>query len=325
MRGLRRRLGLYALTAWVAITANFLLPRLMPGDPVSIMFAGFEGRLSAEAMVALREAYGFTDRPLLEQYVTYLGHVVSGELGVSIAFFPAPVTDVMATGLYWTLLLAGTSILISFALGSALGVVVAWRRDSRLDAVLPPTLALVGAFPYFWLAMLGLYLFALRLEWFPMRHAYADGLEPGFDAAFIASAMYHAALPALTLVVASIGGWTLSMRSAMINVLGADFVTMAQAKGLSTPRVVLAYAARSALLPSITQFGMALGFVLGGALLTEMVFGYPGQGYLLLQAVRAQDYPLMQGIFLSITLAVLIANWLVDLAYYWLDPVSRRT
>jgi peptide/nickel transport system permease protein len=324
MRTLARRFGLYLVAAWVAITVNFFLPRLMPGDPVARMFAGFQGQLQPEAMDALRETYGFTDASLLSQYGTYLGHVLGGDLGLSLAFFPAPVTEVLGTGMFWTLLLAGTAIVVSFALGTLLGIVVAWRRDGRLDSYLLPALSLVGAFPYFWLAMLALYVLAFRLGWFPLGHAYGDGVTPSWSLAFFADAAHHAALPALTLVVASLAGWTLSMRSSMVAVLGADYVTFAQAKGLAPRRVVLRYAARNALLPNLTQLGMALGFVLGGALLTEMVFAYPGQGYLLLQAVRHQDYPLMQGVFLGITLAVLAANWLIDLAYFWLDPTVRR-
>jgi peptide/nickel transport system permease protein len=325
MRRLGRRLGLYALAAWASLTVNFFLPRLMPGDPVSTMFASFQGQLAPEAIDALRRAYGFTDGPLLEQYVTYLGHVLRGDLGVSIAYFPARVADVLATGLFWTVLLAGTAVLVSFTLGTLLGVAVAWRQDGKLDSILPPALSLLGAFPYFWLAMLALYVLGFRLGWFPLGHAHAGGLTPSLSAAFVTSVLHHAVLPAATLVLATVGGWTLSMRNAMVGVLGADHVSFAEARGLSRRRVVWRHAARNALLPHVTGLGMALGFVLGGALLTEMVFAYPGQGYLLLQAVRSQDYPLLQGIFLAITLAVLAANALVDLACLGLDPAARRT
>ncbi len=325
MRALSRRLALYAVAAWVAITVNFALPRLMPGDPASALFASQQGQLQPEALEALRRTYGLSDDGLLSQYGTYLRSVLTGDLGVSFAYFPAPVTSVIATGMVWTLVLAGTSILISFALGTLLGIAAAWRRDGWLDSCGLPALAWLGAFPYFWLAMLALFLFGFELGWFPLGHAYADDVVPGWSAAFALSVLHHAALPALTLVIATVGNWTLSMRNTMVGVLGTDYVTFAQAKGVSPQRVVFRYAARNALLPNLTQLGMALGFVLGGALLTEMVFSYPGQGYLLLQAVRTQDYPLMQGIFLSITLAVLAANWLIDLVYYWLDPSVRRS
>ncbi len=200
----------------------------------------------------------------------------------------------------------------------------AWWRGGWMDTLLPPALALLGAFPYFWLAMVALYVFGFQLAWFPLGHAYADDLTPGLNLPFLASVLRHAALPVGTVVVATLGGWMLSMRNTMVSVLGSDYVNLARAKGLPPSRVVLRYAARNALLPSVTGFGMALGFVLGGSLLTEIIFSYPGQGYLLLQAVRSQDYPLMQGIFLVITLAVLGANWLVDIAYLWLDPRTRE-
>jgi len=325
LRFLLRRLGFYLLSAWVALTINFLLPRLMPGDPATALFARFRGRLGPEAMQALRETFGLTEAPLLSQYATYLGHVLRGDLGISVAYFPSPVSAVIGTGLVWTVFLAGSAVAISFAIGTLLGLAAAWWRRGWMDAWLPSTLVFIGAFPYFWLAMVALYVFGFGLGWFPLGHAYADDLTPNFSAAFLADVARHAALPVATMVLATLGGWLLSMRNTMITVLGSDYVNLARAKGLAPSRVALRYAARNALLPSVTGLGMALGFVLGGSLLTEIVFSYPGQGYLLVQAVRNQDYPLMQGIFLVITLAVLGANWLVDLAYLWLDPRIRES
>jgi peptide/nickel transport system permease protein len=242
-----------------------------------------------------------------------------------VAYYPSPVSSVIATGLLWTLFLAGTAVVISFAIGTALGVVAAWRRQSVLDNWVPPARVFLGAFPYFWLAMVALYALGFALGWFPLGHAYSDDIAPAFSLEFAADVARHAALPVGTVVVATLGGWMLSMRNSMIAVLGTDFVNLARARGLSPGRVMWRYAARNALLPSVTGFGMALGFVLGGSLLTEIVFSYPGQGYLLVQAVRSQDYALMQGIFLVITLAVLGANWLVDMVYLWLDPRTRSS
>ncbi len=325
MRFLLRRLGFYLLAGWVALTLNFFLPRLMPGDPATALFARFRGRLAPEAMAALRETFGLTDAPLWSQYLTYLGHALRGDLGISVAYFPSPVTAVIATGLVWTLFLAGTAVVVSFALGTLLGVAAAWWRRGWVDTWLPAALVFLGAFPYFWLAMVALYGLGFTLGWFPLGHAYGDDLTPGLNAAFLVDVARHAVLPIGTIVVATLGGWLLSMRNTMIGVLGSDYVNLARAKGLPPARVALRYAARNALLPSVTGFGMALGFVLGGSLLTEIVFSYPGQGYLLVQAVRNQDYPLMQGIFLVITLAVLGANWLVDVVYLWLDPRTRES
>jgi peptide/nickel transport system permease protein len=323
MRFLLRRLGFYAIAAWAALTLNFFLPRLMPGDPATALFARFRGRLGPEAMQALRETFGLTDAPLWQQYVTYLGHALRGDFGVSVAYFPAPVVQVIGTALVWTIFLAGTAVVVSFVLGTLLGVVSAWWRRGWVDGLMPPVLVFLGALPYFWLAMVVLYVLGFALGWFPLGHAYSDDITPGFTFAFVSDVAAHAVLPVGTIVIATMGGWLLSMRNTMITVLGSDHVNLARAKGLHPARVVLRYAARNALLPSVTGFGMALGFVLGGSLLTEVVFSYPGQGYLLVQAVRNQDYPLMQGIFLVITLAVLGANWLVDLVYLWLDPRIR--
>lgn len=323
MKYVLRRLGFYLIAAWVSLTLNFFIPRLMPGDPATAVFARFKGMLNAEALSALREAFGFTNDPLHIQYLTYLQHLFRGDLGISVVRFPTPVTDVIGESLGWTLLLAGTAVVFAFVLGTLLGVVAAWRRGGMFDSIAPPALIFLGAFPYFWLAMLLLYVFGFLLGWFPLRSAHADGLTPGFSWEFASSVVAHLILPGLTIVAASLGGWMLSMRNTMIGVLAEDYISMAQAKGLSQRRIMLHYAARNALLPNVTGFGMALGFVLSGSLLTEIVFSYPGQGYLLLQAVQNQDYPLMQGLFLAITFAVLVANWFVDIAYVWLDPRTR--
>jgi len=323
LRYIIRRIGFYLLAAWAALTLNFFLPRLMPGDPAAALFARFRGRLAPEAIEALRETFGLTEAPLISQYFTYLGHVLKGDFGISVAYFPSPVLDVIGTGLVWTILLAGTAVIVSFVIGTLLGVVTAWWRRGWIDSWLPSTLVFVGAFPYFWLAMVALYVLGFTLGWFPLGHAYGDDVTPGLSAAFLGDIVRHAALPVATVVLVTLGGWLLQMRNTMIAVLGSDYVNLAHAKGLRPSRVALRYAARNALLPSVTGFGMALGFVLGGSLLTEIVFSYPGQGYLLVQAVRNQDYPLMQGIFLFITMAVLGANLLVDFVYLWLDPRTR--
>jgi peptide/nickel transport system permease protein len=318
-----RRFGFYIVSAWASITLNFAIPRLMPGDPAAALVARFKGQLAPESLRALRHAFGLVPGSTLTQYFTYLGHVARGDLGLSIAYFPAPVTEVIGTGLGWSLGLGTIALGISFTLGTLLGVVAAWRRHGRLDSLLPPALSFLGAFPYFWLAMLVLYLFGFTLRWFPLQHAHDPDLATGATFTFAADVVSHAVLPATAVVLATLGGWMLSMRGAMLAVLGTDAIKLATAKGLPPRRIMWAYAARNALLPSVTSFGMALGFVVGGSLLTEIVFSYPGLGYLLVQAVRNQDYPLMQGLFLMITLAVLAANFFVDLLYIWLDPRAR--
>lgn len=323
MNFILRRLGFYALAAWASLTLNFFLPRFMPGDPGDAIMARLQGQLRPETVDAMRKAYGLSDEPLIAQYITYMGNVFRGEFGVSISAFPAPVTDVILTSLVWTLLLGLAATLISFAVGTLIGMFGAWRRGGVVDSVVPPFLIFLGSFPYFWLALLALYFLSFQWGLFPLRHAYSDDLSPAFTIEFILSVLYHLVLPAGSLILVSIGGWVLGMRNSMIATLSEDYVTMAEAKGLPQGRVMLRYAARNAMLPNITAFGMQLGFVLSGALLTEVVFGYPGLGYQLLGAVRALDYPLMQGIFLMLTFSVLAANLVVDLLYVRLDPRVR--
>ena len=323
MRYVSRRLALYAVAAWAAVTLGFVLPRLMPGDPATMLLARLRGKLSPAALASMRDALGFADGSLAHQYATYWRHLLRGDLGLSVAYFPVPVGEVIGTGLLWTVALAGGAVVLSFLAGTLLGAVAAWRRGGWVDSILPPVLALLGAVPYFWLAMVALFAFGYGLRWFPLGHAYSLDREPAWSASFLVDVLRHAALPALTLVVATLGGWMLGMRNTMVALLDADFIKLAWAKGLPPRQIMLRYAARNALLPSITGFGMALGFVLSGSLLTEIVFSYPGLGYLLVEAVRNQDYALMQGLFLLITLAVLAANFLVDVTYVWLDPRTR--
>lgn len=244
-------------------------------------------------------------------------------MGFSISRFPTPVTDVIASVLGWTLLLGFVSLIIAVVIGNVLGILAAWRRGGILDSVVPPVLIFIGSFPYFWLAMGLLYLFGVTLQAFPLRHAYEVGTVPEFSLAFLGDVAYHLILPATSIVLVSVGGWMLGMRNTMIATNAEDYIVMAEAKGLRANRVMMQYAARNALLPSVTAFGMSLGFVVGGALLTEVVFAYPGVGYTLLAAVQNLDYPLMQGLFLTITTAVLIANFLVDIVYVRLDPRVR--
>ena len=321
---LLKRFGFYSAAFWAAMTLNFFIPRLMPGDPATIIFARFRGKLKPEAIEALRETFGLTEAPMWNQYWTYIKSILSGNLGTSIAYFPEPVYGIISSGLIWTILLAGVSLIIAFSLGTLLGVTIAWNRGGKLDSILPPSLAFLGAFPYFWLAMLALYLFGFKLDWFPLGHAYSNTVTPGLNWPFIASSIHHATLPALTMIFVSLGGWMLSMRNTMISTLGTDYISYAHAKGLSSKLIMIRYAARNAILPNFTGFGMALGYVLSGAILTEIIFSYPGQGYLLMQAVLAQDFPLMQGLFMTITLAVLTANWFVDIAILIFDPRTRK-
>lgn len=323
MKYLLRQIGLYLVAIWVSLTINFLLPRTMPGDPVTSLIARMRGRLRPQEIEAIKAAYGFTNGSLLKQYFQYLSHALRGDFGLSISAYPAKVTSVIATGLMWTVLLGMVTLLLSFVIGIILGVLIAWRRGGFLDSTLPGLTSFIGSFPYFWLAMVALFFLGFLHRWFPMSHAYSDNLSPGWSWAYIGSVAYHMVLPAGTIILVSVAGWIIGMRSTMVGVLAEDYIIMAEAKGLPQRWVMFMYAMRNAILPNFTQFGMSIGFILSGQLLTEMVFSYPGLGFYLVRAVSTHDYPLMQALFLMITLAVLGANLIVDLLYVRLDPRVR--
>ncbi|GAB3182211.1 peptide/nickel transport system permease protein [Micromonospora palomenae] len=325
MRFLLQRTAFYLFTAWAAITLNFFIPRLVPGDPVQSLISRNQGRISADAIESLRVLFGLdANENVWEQYLHYWGQLLHGDLGLSFTFFPAPVSTVIGDSLPWTVGLVGITTIISFLLGTALGVGAGWRRGSWVDGLLPAT-TFLSSIPYFWLGLVAIAVFAGPGSFFPSSGGYEPGLVPAFDQYFIPSAIQHSILPAATILVSSMSGWILSMRNMMVTVSSEDYITVAHAKGLSERRVALSYAARNALLPNVSGFALSLGFIVGGTLLVEIVFSYPGLGYQLFQAVGAKDYPLMQGIFLIITISVLVANLLADVAYLLLDPRTRKS
>jgi peptide/nickel transport system permease protein len=324
MRFLARRVGFYLVTAWAALTINFVLPRLMPGSPLQAALDKLQGTVSPGVVKALAAQFGLnTKASLAAQYGQYWVRLLHGNLGVSTSEYPVRVTTVIAHTLPWTIALVGVSSVISFCLGTVLGVLIAWRRGGHLDALMP-VMTFLSAIPYFWLGLILVTVLGVSLHWLPFYGGYAQGVTTGFTWSFVSSAIGHGILPGLTIVVASIAGWMVGMRNMMVTTLSEDYVLVAQAKGLSSRRVALTYAARNAILPNLAGFALQLGFVVAGSLLTEIVFSYPGIGYTLLNAVTSNDYPLMQGIFLVITLVVLLANFVADLLYVLLDPRTRQ-
>jgi peptide/nickel transport system permease protein len=319
-----RRIAFYMVTLVVAITVNFFIPRLMPGNPALAVLGRVQSQESPQAIAALELQYGVaTKTGLWGQYVQYWAHLLHGNLGTSLNFYPASVGGLIRAALPWTIGLVGVATLISFLLGTLLGVAAAWRRGTWLDGLLP-AMTFFQAAPYFFVAILGVALFATKLGWFPPNSGYdTTTLNPGLDWPFLSSVLDHAVLPAVTIVLASIAGWIIGMRNMMITTMDEDYVLLAEAKGLPTGRVI-SYAARNALLPSVAGFSLAIGFIVSGALLTEIVFSYPGVGYLLFTAIGSDDYPLLQGIFLIITLTVLLANLAADFVYAFLDPRTRQ-
>ena len=317
-----RRLVFYVVAAWVALTVNFFIPRAMPGNAVQDILSKFPN-LQPSAYRALEAMLG-VGHPgsLWDQYLSYLDDVFHLNFGTDVAQYPASVSSLLGQTIPWTLTLVGTATVIAFFAGTALGILAAWRHGGWLDRVLPG-LMFLQAIPYFFLALILVELLAVNLHLFPIGQGYTGGLIPGWHWAFIGSAIYHSLLPAFTIVITSVAGWMLQMRNVMVTTIGEDYVLAAQAKGLSSRRVVYTYAARNALLPQLQGFGLALGFVVSGAIIMEIVFSYPGIGLLLVNAVTSNDYPLMQGIFLVITFAVLLANLVVDVVIVIADPRAR--
>lgn len=325
-RFLGKRVAFYLATAWSAVTLNFLIPRLMPGDPVSVIVRQLQKQsgesIPPEALVAIRKLFGNPREGILQQYWDYLVSIAHLDFGLSVSRFPTPVGELLGAGLPWTLMLVGATTVLAFVVGTALGIAAGWKPGSRLDGFLSPLSTFLSAVPYFWVALIALYVFGLVLGWFPLGGGYNPDLygQPGF----FGSVVYYAVMPAATIVFSSLGGWLLGMRNMMITTVSEDYVLLGKAKGLSSSRVMFKYAARNALLPTVTGFAMAIGGVLGGALLTEIVFAYPGIGYLLFDAVEKRDYPLMQGVFLLTTFTVLLANFVADSVYVLIDPRTRE-
>jgi peptide/nickel transport system permease protein len=323
VKALARKLGFYLLAALIAVTIDFFIPRMVPGNAVAAQLANLHGTITPATLKGLYEEFGLSGhQSAWDQYVHYWGQLLHGNLGTSTSFYPASVSSVIAGGIYWTLGLVGIATVISFVLGTALGIAVAWRRGSFLDNLLP-ALTFFQAAPYFFLAILLVALLGTGLHWFPVLGGYSITENPAWNLGYVKDVLDHAFLPALTIVLASAAGWTVSMRNVMVTTMDEDYVLVAQAKGLGKRRVVW-YAARNAVLPSVSGFSLAIGFVVSGALLTEIVFSYPGVGWILLQAVNNRDYPLLQGIFLIITFAVLAANLAADFVYVLLDPRTRQ-
>jgi ABC-type dipeptide/oligopeptide/nickel transport system permease component len=328
MRYFVRRAGFFVATLWAAVTLNFLIPRLQPGDPAKALLSrlsGKTGTVDPEQMAAVSKMLGVPDGNLLSQYWDYLASLFRGELGISYTYYPYPVTEVIGDAALWTIILVGVTQVLSFFIGTLLGAWAAYRRNSRVDSVITLGSTFIGTLPFFWVALLLIYVFAITLHWFPESGGYGPGSSPGLNWLFFSDAFQHSVLPAVSLLVTGPIGWIFGMRNNMVQELGHDYARLARAKGLPRRRIALTYGARIAILPNVTGFAIALGGILGGTVLVETIFNYPGLGRLLLEAVSNKDFPLMQALFLFTTVGVLIANFLADVLYGILDPRVRRT
>lgn len=326
MRWFARRLGFYVFAIWVALTLNFLLPRLMPGSPI----AGLLQHLSPAQLAAnpgIIQTYeallGGSHHGIWQDYVTYLNRIAHFNFGLSTSNYPTKVSEVVGRTLPYSIFLVGVGFIIAFALGILIGMVAAWRRGGFTDNVVVPAFMMVSAFPAFFIALLGLYIFGLKLGWFPLQHAYDNDIIPGWNWAFIQSAFRHSQLPIIAIVLAYTGGWVLNMRTVMINTIGEDYVAMAHAKGLKDRRVMTRYAARNAILPPLNGFAALFASAVGGLVFVEFIFSYPGVGYTLQSAVLGNDYPLAQAILVVLSVCVIVANLVMDVLNFVLDPRLR--
>ncbi len=319
-----RRLGMWFITIWLGATIIFFVPRLAPGDPVSAMVsrlsaqAGFvEG--STEMIEAWRVRFGL-DEPLIVQYFNYLRNLASFDLGFSLASFPSHVNDMVADALPWTLGLLIIATLISFVLGNIIGALMAWRRTPGTVRTLLPVTLTFTSIPFFMFGILLIYIFAFGLGWFPPSGGYGRGLEIGLNWPFIKSVIYHGTLPAMAIVLTSMGFWALGMRGMMITNDGEDYMILAEAKGLKPSRIFWRYGMRNSILPQITALAISLGLIAGGSTLVEYIFAYPGVGYLLYLGIVNNDYSLIQGIVFILILGTATAVLILDLLLPMVDP-----
>ena len=320
-----RRIGVFLLIVWLAASLNFFLPRLSGQDPVrtkllqSAQLGGYVQSGIDEMVREYEKTFGL-DKPLWRQYVSYLDRTVHLDFNYSIANYPRTVGDMISEALPWTIGLLGVTTLLSFAIGTFLGALLAWPGAPRWMRYLMPPLWALHAIPFFLLGLILMYLLAFQAQWLPIFGGYSAGAKPMATVGFALDVLAHAILPALSIVLVATGGWALGMRGMMVTTMGEDYVTFAEAKGLRSSTVFLRYCVRNAILPQTTALALALGQILSGAVLVEVIFGYPGIGALLFQAIRENDHFLIQGIVFTVIVALGLATLILDLAYPWLDP-----
>jgi peptide/nickel transport system permease protein len=329
MRGLDlryflRRIGMFFLVIFVAASFNFLIPRLAPGNPIgaitSRMAQASAGIENGQAMFeAYRKRFGL-DEPMYVQYAKYMWNVVRFDFGESLSAYPAEVTDIIGPAIGWSMGLIGVSVLITFVLGVVIGALLAWKGTPKIVKTLLPLTMFGGVLPYYLMGYLLLYAFAYTTRLLPMSQAVDSSLPKGMNGPYLLSLLRHAILPALSIILTSVGTWALTMRGLTVNTIGEDYMLLAEAKGLHKARILWWYSVRNAIPPQLTHLAIALGYVVSGAILVEIVFSYPGLGYQLYMAIQNSDYTVIQGITLILAVSVGLCVLLIDLIYPRLDP-----
>jgi len=317
-----RKLLIYLVTFFLAVTIDWLIPRLTPGDPIQNMLA--RAALNANAAETMYTYYTHAfrlDLPIWQQYLNFWNALFHGDLGISTYLFPTPVADVIKDAVPYDIFLLLPAILLSWWAGNKFGAFAA--RTKRLDNTALPIAYLLTATPYMWLGILLAWLFGIILGWFPIAGAYSYTMGTELSWTFVGSVLHHWFLPFASLFIIFFGGWAIGMRNMIIYELEADYSHYLEALG-APRKLIRKYAFRNAILPQITGLALQLGVIVAGALVTEVVFSYPGIGYLILAAIQNQDYFLVQGCFLFIIMGVLLANFLIDIAYVIVDPRTRK-
>jgi peptide/nickel transport system permease protein len=327
LRYLAYRFSMFLFVIWAAATLNFLLPRLVPGDPIATMLQRLETEGQAvsnldDLISAYRARFGL-DAPLGEQYFRYLISTFTFDFGYSITAFPTTVNEIIANSLPWTIMLLATTTIIAFGIGILLGALFVWQQRMSALRAFSWFLIIVAPLPYYLVAIIFLFVFGIALRWFPVTSSPLLGRLDGFNLESIGEVLRYSLLPAISILVASIGGWAISMRAMMISVRGEDYITLARAKGLPEGQIMRGYAMRNAMLPLVTQFGISLARVVSGATLVEVIFLYPGLGSKLLDAIKNLDFTVIQGITFILVVAVATGVMLIDLLYPRLDPRIR--
>jgi len=329
LRYIASRVGQLMLIVFVAVSINFIIPRLLPGDPVETALArlqaggGAQGMDIAAVSAAYRAKYGL-DAPLWEQYINYWLDLLRLDLGVSFTNFPEQVSTMIGNAMPWSVSLLTVATLLAFVTGSLLGARLAWPGAGRGIKAIVPLMMVLTSIPFYLLAIILIYVFAVELRWLPPAGGVSTTRIMRFDWATAGDIFRHALLPTMAIVLGNIGFWALGMRSQMVNVLGEDYITFAEAKGLHPRRIFVWYGMRNALLAQVTALALSLGSVVSGAVLVEVIFNYPGLGSLLYVAIRGQDYFVIQGVVLMLIISLAVLLFLVDLIYPLLDPRIRR-
>lgn len=318
-----RRIGLAILMIWMTVTATFFIVRLMPGNPATfelhvLIKRGVPYNMALQRVTLL---YGINlHQSLWTQYGHYVSHALHGNFGNSLLYPDVPVMRLIGKALPWTVFTVGMALLLSFVIGVALGTYAAYRRHGWLDKILTPTAAVLNGIPNYLTGTILLFVFGVVLGWFPQNGPYSASITPGFSLSFLVSVARHAVLPITAYVLSQWGGWYLLMKGSTVSTLGKDYIVGARSFGIRPNTVMKDYVAPNSILPMFTNLVLSIGFMFGGSVFVESIFSYPGVGYLFGSSVSGRDYPMMQGLFAILTVAIILSNLLADLVYVRLDP-----